>query len=200
MLVDTSVGDTSVNPEKAAAQLLSLDKPRLWLKRSYHDQTAVSLQSLLMEAAVATDHAERERPQGDADPTAAQGKSQPFKAQLGRGIADVLEAALSIEGAMGSALVEYGSGMALGTAGYGLDLNVAAAGNTEVVWAKRRTMDALGISDSIEDILITLDTQYHIIHLLPKTTLFLYLVLRKESANLALARYKLRALAQTLIL
>lgn len=105
-----------------------------------------------------------------------------------------------IEGTIGVALVDYNSGMALGTIGGGadLDLNVAAAGNTDVVRAKLRTMQSLGISGSIEDILITLDTQYHIIYLIAGTPLFLYLVLQKDRANLALARYKLKGLASEL--
>ena len=68
------------------------------------------------------------------------------------------EALTSIEGATGAALVDYTSGMALGTMGgsKSFDLNVAAAGNTDVVRAKLRTMEHLGLKDEIEDILITL--------------------------------------------
>ncbi|MEU7738429.1 hypothetical protein AB0B51_36230, partial [Streptomyces griseus] len=78
------------------------------------------------------------------------------------------DAMSSIEGATGVALVDYTSGMALGTLGGGKDFNleVAAAGNTDVVRAKLRTMEHLGIKDEIEDILITLGTQYHLIRLL----------------------------------
>ena len=88
--------------------------------------------------------------------------------------------------------------MALGTLGSGLNLDMAAAGNTEVVRAKLRTMESLGIQGSIEDILITLDTQYHIIYLVPNKSLFMYLVLSKDRANLAMARYKLKALTADL--
>ncbi|WP_455353937.1 hypothetical protein [Streptomyces sp. SYSU K217416] len=107
------------------------------------------------------------------------------------------EAMTSIEGAIGVALVDYASGMALGTLGGGkdLDLTVAAAGNTDVVRAKARTMEHLGLKDGIEDILITLGTQYHLIRLLSgrgKDSLFLYLALDKGRANLAMARHQLR--------
>ena len=76
-----------------------------------------------------------------------------------------LKEAMQIEGALGVALVDSNSGMALGTAGspMDLDLEVAAAGNSSVVQAKLRTMADLGLQQSIEDILITLDKQYHII-------------------------------------
>ena len=108
-----------------------------------------------------------------------------------------LKEAMAIEGAIGVALVDYSSGLTLGVLGGGatMDMNTAAAGNTDVVRAKVRTMEMLGIQESIEDILITLDTQYHLIRLLPNRggdAFFLYLALTKSRANLGLARHQLR--------
>jgi len=114
-----------------------------------------------------------------------------------------LKEIMDIDGAVGVALVDHTSGMALGTAGGGkeLDLTVAAAGNTDVVRAKLRAMEMLNLSEKIEDILITLDTQYHMIRPLTSRSgkgLFLYVALRRDRANLAMARHRLRSIERTL--
>jgi hypothetical protein len=121
-------------------------------------------------------------------------------------IETALKEAMAIEGATGAALVDWDSGMALGTLGGGkyLDLDLAAAGNTEVVRAKMRTLEALRLNDSVEDILITLSEQYHVIRLLGNSNgahnLFLYLVLDRKKANLALARHHLKRIEANLSL
>jgi predicted regulator of Ras-like GTPase activity (Roadblock/LC7/MglB family) len=103
-------------------------------------------------------------------------------------------------GFVGAALVDSDSGMALGMLGGGsLNLEVAAAGNTEVIRAKRRVASQLGITDGIEDILITLAKQYHLIRPLESNNdLFLYVVLDRARANLAMSRHELKAFEQTL--
>jgi hypothetical protein len=109
-----------------------------------------------------------------------------------------LKEAMTVDGALGAALVDWGSGMSLGSLGGGkyLDLEVAAAGNTEVIRANMRAMEALHLDDTIDDILITLGKQYHVIRLLKRPGadggLFLYLVLDRAKSNLALARHQMR--------
>lgn len=100
---------------------------------------------------------------------------------------------LMIDGALCCSLVDSSSGMVLGSAGSGVDMELAAAGNTEVVRAKMKTMRSLGLNDAIDDILITLGKQYHIIRpLARKEGLFLYIVLDRVKTNLALARRKVQ--------
>lgn len=108
-------------------------------------------------------------------------------------IKESLKTVMDIDGALCTSLVDCTSGMVLGEEGSGVDMELAAAGNSEVVKAKLDTMKSLGLGESIEDILITLETQYHIIRPLVKQKgLFLYIVLDKNKSNLALARRKVQ--------
>jgi hypothetical protein len=114
-----------------------------------------------------------------------------------------LKEAMALDGALGASLVDYDSGMSLGSLGGGkyLNLEVASAGNTEVVRAKMRTLESLGLKEQIDDILITLGRQYHLIRLVTGQShsgLFLYLALDKAKANLALARHHLKRIENEL--
>jgi hypothetical protein len=114
---------------------------------------------------------------------------------------ETLPKLLEIDGCLGACIVDSNSGMMLGAAGGGnaLNLEVAAAGNTEVVRAKRKTMKSLGLNDTIEDMLITLGKQYHVIR--PMThndAMFIYVVLDKVKANLAMARHQVGVIEKEL--
>lgn len=104
-----------------------------------------------------------------------------------------LEQLMTVDGAMCAALVDSESGMMLGSigSGAGVDLEIAAAGNTEVMRSKLRTMKQLNLDDRIEDLLITLGKQYHILRPCSRQEgMFFYFVLDKARSNLALARRK----------
>ena len=108
-------------------------------------------------------------------------------------IKQTLDELMTVDGAICAAVVDSTSGMMLGSIGSGVDMEVAAAGNTEVVRAKNKTMRALGLNDVIEDILITLGKHYHIIRPSSrKEGVFIYFVLDKARANLAMARRKVQ--------
>ncbi|MEY9968183.1 hypothetical protein ABIA33_006263 [Streptacidiphilus sp. MAP12-16] len=115
-----------------------------------------------------------------------------------------LKEVMTIDGALGVALVDFNSGLALGVLGGGkdLDLTAAAAGNTDVVRAKMRTMEILNLhNESIEDVLISLTGQYHLIRLLTSRNgsgLFLYVALDRKRANLAMARRQLQQVERNL--
>lgn len=121
------------------------------------------------------------------------------ESEMSTNLKSSMDAAMTIDGALAAALVDYRSGMCLAQAGGGMNLDLAAAGNTQVVRAKLQTMESLGIRRGIEDILITLADQYHLIRLVPNAEgLFLYLVLDRNKGNLALARYKLTDIERSL--
>ncbi|MEV0361540.1 hypothetical protein [Nocardia fusca] len=116
---------------------------------------------------------------------------------------DALREGMAVDGAIGIALVDAGSGMLLAKQGGSsvFDLDVAGAVNTEVLRAKLRAIEALQLNDSVQDILVSLDAQYHIIMPLARHAeeqLFLYLALDRTRANLALARHQLRRVEQAI--
>jgi len=106
-------------------------------------------------------------------------------------VTESLERLLELAGARSAALVDSSTGMVLGHAGSDADLEITAASNTEVVRAQLKSIGNLGSKDAIDDILITLSTQYDIVRpLASNPSIFLYLALDKSKANLAMARHK----------
>jgi hypothetical protein len=108
---------------------------------------------------------------------------------------------MEIEGAQVAALVDAQTGFVMGKEGSGIDVELAAAGNSEVVKAKLRIMNQLGLKGGIEDILITLTKQYHIIRpTAVQDGVFFYVVLDRARANLALARLGILKVEKSLML
>ncbi|PAU65861.1 hypothetical protein BZL41_04265 [Pseudomonas sp. PIC25] len=112
-----------------------------------------------------------------------------------------LEPLRDIAGFMAAALVDSESGLLLAVDGVLMGLEATAAANAEVIRTKRKVIETLGLDDSIEDILISLSGQYHLLRPLEcNEKLFLYLVLDRTKANLAMARHELRSYERTLVL
>ncbi len=108
-----------------------------------------------------------------------------------------------IGGFIGACLVDSETGLMMGSEGGGadFDLETAAAGNTEVVKAKLAAAEMLGLDDKIEDILITLGKQFHLIRPLENNqSVFLYVALDKKGANLGMARVQVKNVEKTLSL
>ncbi|MEA5464929.1 hypothetical protein [Leptothoe sp. PORK10 BA2] len=120
-------------------------------------------------------------------------------------IKESIQQALSIDGAIGAAIGDWGTGFSLGQASLNgnafpsAKLEQAIALNSEVIKAKNRARDGLAITSPIEDILITLGNQYHLIRICETVSgAFFYLVMDREKANLGLARMKLRQIEKDL--
>lgn len=112
-------------------------------------------------------------------------------------IDDTLAETMKIDGAIGAALADWRTGECLGMVGGGtqLDIEAAALCNCQVVLAKMTLMQTLGIKGAIQDILITLEDQIHLVRpLRRRTSLFLYVALDRASTNLAIARHRLSKL------
>lgn len=107
-----------------------------------------------------------------------------------------------ITGFIGGCLVDSETGLMMAAeGGDNFDLEGASAANTEVVKAKHNAIKLLGLKDSIEDILITLGKQLHLIRPLENTpTVFLYVALDRKSANLGMARVQVKKVEQSVSL
>ena len=99
------------------------------------------------------------------------------------------------------AVVDTTSGMALASHSNSASLNpeTAAAYNAEVVKQKQKAAAALKLKNEvIDDILITLTTQTHIIKLVDGGKKFIYLAVNLRETNLAIARDVARTAAELL--
>lgn len=99
-----------------------------------------------------------------------------------------------IAGFIGGCLVDSDTGLMLASVGGGkFDLESAGAANTSVVKAKLMAIETLGLNDAIEDILITLGKQFHLIRpLAANPAVFIYVALDKKAANLGMARIQVK--------
>ena len=105
-------------------------------------------------------------------------------------VQDALDDLMDIDGAIGAAVVDYENGMTLGTiGGRNLDMELAGAGTTEVVRSEHNIIHDLGLEDRVEDLLVSLDSQYHLVRMCENhEDVFIYLVIDRGDGNLGLAR------------
>ncbi|AYA38140.1 hypothetical protein D3Y59_14490 [Hymenobacter oligotrophus] len=99
------------------------------------------------------------------------------------------------------AVVDTQSGMTLASHSNSPSLNpeTAAAYNTEVVKQKQKAMAALKLQgETIDDILISLTNQLHLINLVDGGKKFIYLAVNARDTNLAIARDVLRQQSELL--
>lgn len=94
-----------------------------------------------------------------------------------------------VPGFIAASLVDLDSGMTLGARSMrsDFDLTAASAYNSEMVKQKLKIMRALNLRTTLEDMLITLGDQIHLIKLVG-TGSFVYLAADRGSTNLAIVR------------
>lgn len=100
----------------------------------------------------------------------------------------------NVNGFIAVAVTEIESGLSFGnlTIDPSFDPELAAAYNLEVVKAKLNAVKALNLNQDIEDILITLSNQIHIIDISPNKKFMIYLAADATKANLGMTRAILR--------
>lgn len=94
-----------------------------------------------------------------------------------------------LDGFIAASVVDLATGMTLTTrtARDDFDLELASAHNSQMVRGKLRTLDALGLSSTLDDMLLTLSDQLHLIKLIDGDA-FVYVAAEKNRTNLALLR------------
>jgi hypothetical protein len=108
--------------------------------------------------------------------------------------------ASEIPGFIAASLVDLDSGMTLGLKSNKpeFDLAAASAYNSEMVKQKLKIMRSLNLKTTLEDMLLTLGDQIHLIKLVTPTT-FIYLAADRSSTNLAIVRSAVNKSASHLI-
>ncbi|MFJ2936723.1 hypothetical protein ACIO8G_28670 [Streptomyces sp. NPDC087219] len=127
------------------------------------------------------------------------------------GIDECLLEAMALPGARGASLVDWTSGLALGTAGDSPvgDHETTAAETAELARAAAE-FDSFAAADEdpgeeppVEDLIVTTRAGYHVLRFVETSfdsSVFLHLWLDRDTGNLALARIRLRDLAERLVL
>ncbi|MEV7388276.1 MULTISPECIES: hypothetical protein [Streptomyces] len=126
------------------------------------------------------------------------------------GIDECLLEAMRLPGARGAALVDWTSGLALGTVGEapGGDHETTAAEAAELARLAAEhgafsTGDDIDVSPPVEDLIVSNRDSYHLLRFVVTSfdaTVFLHLWLAREDGNLALARIRLGDMAERLVL
>jgi predicted regulator of Ras-like GTPase activity (Roadblock/LC7/MglB family) len=99
-----------------------------------------------------------------------------------------------LPGLLAVAVVDISSGMSLAShTNSTINPDTAAAYNTEVVKQKQKAISALKLQgEAIDDVLITLTNQLHLLKLVNDGKKFIYLVVNPRDTNLAIAREVVR--------
>lgn len=94
-----------------------------------------------------------------------------------------------LTGFMAASIVDLDSGLTLAARSnrVDFDLSVASAHNSEMVKQKLQILKALNLKTTLEDLLVTLGDQIHLVKLMGPGT-FLYLAVEKAGTNLAIVR------------
>ncbi len=197
-LVDASLDD--LRGLAAAMEVLTWSRAHLEVLPSIEDNFSRTIEEplswLLLESARLLD----ERHAAPGTPTKQRRQEAPATARTEpapNALQLALQAIMHLDGALGVALADLESGLTVAAVGGApdLDVEVAAAANATFVRAKRAVLEQLGLDDRLEDIVVILTSQIHVIRPLPRhDSAFLYVAFDRSGTTLALAQLGLRAL------
>lgn len=162
-----------------------------------HEGTAVNF---LRRALGKSETSEQEPEPAVIEPADIIHEPETPSALKGKDMAIEISELSEISGFIGACLVDSETGLMMASEGGGnFDLEAASAANTEVVRAKLKAINLLGLEDHIDDILISLGKQLHLIRPLEKSpSIFLYVALDKKAASLGMARVQVKKVEQSI--
>lgn len=118
---------------------------------------------------------------------------QPFKRTNSasfKSIKDKIKTIMDLDGVLAASIVDITTGMSIvQDSKSNVDVESYCAYMVEVVKSHKKFLNKLNIQDKIEDIVINLNNNYHIVtFVLKQDNLFIYVVLDKENSNLGMTR------------
>ncbi len=115
-------------------------------------------------------------------------------------INNALSQLLELKGSMATSIIDWEDDIILGTENkVNFDITTASKGNGKVMRSTLKMLNDTNPESQVEDILITLTDQIHIIHIINShPELCLYIILDSQKANMALARTKIGLIAKEL--
>ena len=106
----------------------------------------------------------------------------------------------NIPGFIATSITETATGMSFGSLSLDskFDVELAGSHNLEVVKAKQNIIKTLELDEKIDDIMLTLTNQIHLISISEKGDYFIYLAVDIKKGNLGLTRSVLKKFTKNL--
>lgn len=117
-----------------------------------------------------------------------------------KSIKEKIKTIMDLDGVIAASIVDISTGMPIAQdSKSNVDIESYCAYMVEVVKSHKKFLNKLNIKDKIEDIVINLNNNYHIVtFVLKQDNLFIYVVLDKENSNLGMTRIVLGKIEEEL--
>lgn len=117
-----------------------------------------------------------------------------------RSVKEKIKTIMDLDGVLAASIVDISTGMPIAQdSKSNVDVESYCAYMVEVVKSHKKFLNKLNIKDKIEDIVINLNNNYHIVtFVLKQDNLFIYVILDKENSNLGMTRIVLGKIEEEL--